>query len=111
MLWHVPRVTPTDGVIVDSVAISGAWHRRLITYEYTAYGVRHPAQRVFGWGPSIPATFYEVGQNFPVYFVTDDPDSSYAPWPPGRTVFFVFALTFAALGITVTVFAWRLSQR
>jgi hypothetical protein len=57
-VMHVPRVTPTDGVIVESIAVSGAWHRRLITYEYTAYGVRHRGQRLFGWGRSIPSTFY-----------------------------------------------------
>jgi hypothetical protein len=106
-LWHVPRVTATDGIIVESVAVSGAWHRRLITYEYIAYGVRHRGQRLFGRGRSIPASFYEVGQKFPVYFVTDEPDSSYAPWPPSRTVFVVFAIMFGTLGITVTWFAWR----
>ena len=105
--WHVPRVTPTDGVIVESVAVAGAWHSRLITYEYTAYGVHHRGQRLFNWGRSIPASFYDAGQRFPVYFVTGDPASSYAPYPPGRTVFVVFATMFAALGITVIFFAWR----
>ena len=107
-LWQVPHVTRTDGVITESVALAGALHTRLITYEYTAYGMRHRGQRLFGWGRSIPASFYEVGQSFPVFFVTDNPDSSYAPWPPGRTVFVVFAVGFGALGITVILFAWRL---
>ena len=42
-----------------------------------------------------------------VYFVTDRPDLSYGPYPPGRTAFAVFAITFAALGITVIFLAYR----
>jgi hypothetical protein len=80
----------------------------MITYEYTAPGVRHRGQRLFRWGRSIPAAYYEVGQPFPVYFVTDKPDLSYGPYPPSRTAFVVFPIIFAALGITVIFFAYRL---
>jgi hypothetical protein len=80
---------------------------RLITYEYTAYGVPHRGQRLWRWGRSIPADFYKAGEPFPVYFVTDKADVSFAPYPPSRTAFAVFAIMFAALGITFIFFGYR----
>ena len=63
-LWHIPHLTRTDGVIVQSGPMSSWSNARLITYEYTACGVRHRGQRLFRWGRSIPAGFYETGQPF-----------------------------------------------
>ena len=107
LLWHFPRVTRTDSVIVASVAVAGGQNARLITYEYAAYGVRHRGQRLFQWGRSTPKGFFEAGEQFPVYFVTDKPDLSYAPYPPQKSILVVPGIMFAALGVTVTLFAWR----
>ena len=79
----------------------------MIAYDYTAYGVRHRGQRLFGWGRGNPSTYYEVGQPFPVYFVTDKPGDSYGPNPPNANVFFIPGIGFALLGIVVIVSAWR----
>jgi hypothetical protein len=98
VLWHFPRVTRTDGIIVESVAVAGAQNKRLITYEYTAYGARHRGQRLLGWGRSIPPAFFDVGQPFPVYFDTDKPDFSYAPYPPEKTIFIVFSNYLRSVG-------------
>jgi hypothetical protein len=104
-LWHIPHLTRADAVIVQSVPMSSWSNARLITYEYTAYGVRHRGQRLFRWSRSIPAGFYKAGEPFPVYFVTDKPDLSYGPYPPSSTTFAGFAIMFAALGITFIVSA------
>jgi hypothetical protein len=110
VLWHFPRVTRTDGIIVESVALAGAQNQRLITYEYTAYGARHRGQRLLGWGRSIPPGFFEVGQSFPVYFDTDKPDFSYAPYPPEKTLFIVSGITFAVLGAGLILLGSRARQ-
>ena len=107
VLWHLPRVTRTDGVIVESVAVAGAQNQLLITYEYTAYGTRHRGQRLLGWGRSIPPGFFEVGQSFPVYFDTDKPDFSYGPYPPEKTLLIVSGVMFAVLGAGLILFGSR----
>jgi hypothetical protein len=107
VLWHFPRVTRTDGIIVESIAVAGAQNNRLITYEYTAYGARHRGQSLLGWGRNIPAGFFDVGQSFPVYFDTNKPDISYAPYPPEKTIFIVLGSMFAVLGVGFILFGWR----
>jgi hypothetical protein len=97
VLWHFPRVTRTDGIIVESVAVAGAQNKRLITYEYTAYGARHRGQRLLGWGRSIPPGFFDVGQSFPVYFDTDKPDFSYAI-PAGKNDIHCFSNYLRSVG-------------
>ena len=106
-LWHLPRVTRTDGVIVESVAVAGAQNKRLITYEYTAGGARHRGQRLLGWGRSILEGFFDVGQPFPVYFDTTKPDSSYAPYPPENAILTVSGIFFGVLGLGSILFRWR----
>jgi len=106
-LWHFPRVTRTDGIIVQSVAVAGAQNKRLITYEYIANGARHRGQRLLEWGRSIPPGFFDVGQSFPVYFDPDKPDVSYAPYPPEKTLFIVSGIMFAVLGVGLILFGWR----
>jgi hypothetical protein len=88
--------------------MAGAQNKRLITYEYTANGGRYRGQRLVGWGRSIPAGFFDVGQSFPVYFDPDEPDVSYAPYPPEKTLFIVSGITFAVLGVGLIVFGRRL---
>lgn len=70
--WHLPRVTRTTGIIVESTPGSYGQTRRTITYEYTAYGVRHRGQR-FLWYWSAYVGMFDVGSSFPVYFVNDHP--------------------------------------
>jgi hypothetical protein len=64
VLWHFPRVTRTDGIIVESVAVAGAQNKRLITYEYTAYGARHRGQRLLGWGEASRRSFSTWANRF-----------------------------------------------
>ena len=109
LFWHFPSVTQTNGVIVESVPVAGGQMKRLITYEYTVDGVRHRGQRLLGWGRQYPGML-EVGDPFPVYFVTRKPELSYAPGPPRMTTLIVSRIMFTALGITVIVFAWRASH-
>lgn len=110
VFWHVPHVTRTDGVIVESIAVAGGQMKRLITYDYTAYGVRHRGQRLLGWGRQYPGMF-KTGDSFPVYFVTDKPGDSYAPFPPRMTGWIVFGVPFTAVGLTIIISVRRIRQQ
>jgi len=106
-LWRPAPVTRTTGVIVESTRVAGAWNRRLITYDYVAYGVHHRGQRSFGWGRSNPSGYYEVGQPFQVYFETAKPEVSYGPGPPRAFTLYFPAIGFAGFGIAIIVLALR----
>lgn len=73
--WHFPQLTYARGVVVESQQLRSyaAWR---ITYEYTAYGVRHRGERMMRLSSQFQP-FYRVGSFFPVYFVTAHPEQSY----------------------------------
>src|ERR1041385_2360481 len=81
------------------------------TLDYLrVYRLRSPSS----WSTPLPlgakhpkSGFTKPVSHLFVCFVTDRPDLSYGPYPPGRTAFAVFAITFAALGITVIFLAYR----
>ena len=62
-------------------------------------------------GEASLGCFSDVGQSFPVYFDTSiSLISSYAPYPPGKTIFIVPAITFAVLGVGFILFGSRVRQ-
>ena len=106
--WHFPRVTHTNAVIIESVRVPSARMLNRVTYEYTANGMRYRGQCLTRLG-SQPARFLEVGESFPVYFVTNKPQVSYAPLPPRISIFIVFGILFSALGAVLIFFTWQLT--
>ncbi len=81
IFWHLPRVTRTTGVIVESAPPVYGQTLRTITYDYTVSGAHYHGQRFLRYGRQYVG-MYDVGSSFPVYFVTAHPEQSYAPFPP-----------------------------
>lgn len=102
--WHIPQLTYTAGLIVDAKPSNYGSTRRLITYEYTALGVRHRSQRFLSYW-YINAGKFDVGSPFPVYFVTDHPELSYAPNRPIAAPIVVMGIMMITAGIAVIFFA------
>jgi hypothetical protein len=99
-------MTRTQGVIVESVAVNDNETVRLITYDYSAQGVRRRGT-CFLESAAAHRRMFQVGELLPVYFVIDKPDVSYAPIPPRVTVIAVSGTVFVALGIVIILFGLK----
>ena len=98
-VWRIPEITETQGMIVESKRVFGR-AGLTVTYEYTAYGVRHQTRRLFNYRP-INIGRYDVGAPIPVYFVNDNPELNYAPNRPLVNVFLIWAATTFAFGLWI----------
>jgi hypothetical protein len=101
--WHYPSLTYAPGVIVEASTIRApvAW----ITYEYVAFGVRHRGQRLMRYSTQFQ-TYYQVGSSFPVYFVTEQPETSYGPYRPRVQPLIWLGMYVVVLSGAIIFFAW-----
>lgn len=102
--WKYPQLTYTPGVIVKSQTLRPPPVTR-ITYEYTAFGVWYHGERIMRLSTQSQP-FYQVGELFPVYFVTAHPENSYGPGRPIIQPVIWSGIFLAAFGVTVVYFAW-----
>jgi hypothetical protein len=98
----------TTGLIVESAPVGGMkstiW--RIVDYTYTVAGHAYTGQSVVpnSWGHSAPV---EVDRELPVYFVSLDPDVSYAFDPPTAPPWIMGGLIPVLLGSVIILFTWR----
>lgn len=106
--WQFPHVTPTTGVVVESTmpSYTGRGTVRLLTYDYTAYGVHHRGQRYLRYAPHYEGMF-KAGSSLSVYFVSEHPEVSYAPNPPRVLPLIVVGIMLAAGGGATIMLGWR----
>jgi hypothetical protein len=102
-LWHFPELTYTPGVVMESQRLPAQGAVR-ISYKYTAFGVAHHGERIL-WLTTQVQQFYQVGDLFPVYFVTAHPERSYGPNRPIVQPLIWVGLFLAAFGVVIIYFA------
>jgi hypothetical protein len=102
-LWHLPHVTRTTGTIVQSTPAVYGQTRRVITYDYMAHGIHHRGERFLRyWSPMVGR--FDAGASFPVYFVDEHPEQSYAPLPPRVYPAIMFGIVWVVMGAVFIIF-------
>lgn len=108
-LWHVPALTRTEGVIVESQRIAGGTSARDITYEYVVNGVRYRGRRFLSYAAHFEGA-YDVGHSFTVFYPPSHPETSYGPNLPRQNALPVLGGCILAFAALVTFGTRRLRQ-